>query len=223
MVKRAPAVRTRLSPDVIVASAVALADTEGLEAVTIRRLAQEHDVTPMAMYWHFSDKEALLDGIAEYLIGGVRLPEPTDEAWDVQLRAILGAFLAAIRPHPSIAGLALKRILVCEPGLALAERALGLLREAGLSPDKSADVGTFLLCSVISMVANEPGPERRIEGEARETMIRQKMAAFATLSPARYPNVLAAGKSLAICADEDDYFAVNLDLLVAGVCGIQPA
>jgi TetR/AcrR family tetracycline transcriptional repressor len=40
MVKRAPAVRTRLSPDVIVASAVALADTEGLEAVTIRRLAQ---------------------------------------------------------------------------------------------------------------------------------------------------------------------------------------
>jgi len=223
MVKRVPAIKTRLSPDVIVASAVALADTEGLEAVTIRRLAQEHEVTPMAMYWHFSDKEALLDGIAEYLIGAVRLPEPTDQPWDVQLRAILEAFLVAIRPHPSIAGLALKRILVCEPGLVLAERALGLLRAAGLSPDKSADVGTFLLCAVISLVANEPGPKRRVAGEEREEMIRHKMAGFAALPPSRYPNVLAAGKSLAVCADEDDYFAVNLDLLVAGVRGIRPA
>src|SRR5205085_2690009 len=108
----------------------------------------------------FNDKEALLDGIAEQLIGAVRLPEPSDAPWDVQLHAILEAFLAAVRPHPSVAALALKRILVCEPGLDLAERALGLLREAGFSPEKSADVGTFLLCAVISLVANEPGPSR---------------------------------------------------------------
>src|SRR3954447_13794451 len=134
MTKRATASKTRLSPDVIVASAVALADAEGLEAVTVRRLAQEHGVTPMAMYWHFNDKEALLDGIAEQLIGAVRLPEPSDAAWDVQLHAILEAFLAAVRPHPNVAALALKRILVCEPGLDLADRALGLLRQAGFSP-----------------------------------------------------------------------------------------
>src|SRR4051812_6689161 len=206
MTKRATASKTRLSPDVIVASAVALADAEGLEAVTVRRLAQEHGVTPMAMYWHFNDKDALLDGIAEHLIGAVRLPEPTDEPWDVQLRAILEAFLAAIRPHPNVAGLALKRILVCEPGLTLAERALGFLRAAGLSAQKSADVGTFLLCAVISLVANEPMPRHQLEGEARDEMIRHKSAVFTTLSPARYPNVLASAPFLAACADEDEYF-----------------
>ena len=201
-------------------SAIALADAEGLEAVTIRRLAQEHDVTPMAMYWHFSDKEALLDGIAEQLLADVRLPAPSDQPWDVQLRAILQAFLDAIRPHPNIAGLTLKRILGCEPGLALAERALGLLREGGVPTGRSADIGTFLLCAVIALVGNEPGPKHRLEGEEREEMIRHKRAAFAALSPERYPNVLAAGPALAVCGDEDDYFAVNLDLLVAGVRGL---
>src|SRR6185437_12949937 len=48
--------RERLSRDTIVAGAVALADAEGLDAVTIRRIANDHQVTPMALYWHFKDK-----------------------------------------------------------------------------------------------------------------------------------------------------------------------
>jgi TetR/AcrR family transcriptional regulator, tetracycline repressor protein len=54
------------------ACAITPADREGLEAVTIRRLAQEQGVTPMAMYWHFSDTDSLLDGIAEALGPGDR-------------------------------------------------------------------------------------------------------------------------------------------------------
>jgi TetR/AcrR family transcriptional regulator, tetracycline repressor protein len=225
MTKRAAAAKVRLSPDAIVASAVALADAEGLEAVTVRRLAQEHGVTPMAMYWHFNDKEALLDGIAEYLIATIRLPEPTDQPWDVQLREILEAFLAAIRPHPQVAGLALKRILSSQPGLALAERALGLLRVAGFPPELAASVGSFLLCAVITLVTNEPGGHPAADdAEARDEMIRHKRAALEALSPARYPNVLAAAPALAgRCADEDGYFGVNLDLLVQGVRGVRPA
>jgi TetR/AcrR family tetracycline transcriptional repressor len=201
---------------------VELADAEGLDAVTVRRLAQEHGVTPMAMYWHFSDKDALLDGIAEHLIGAVELPAPSDQPWDVQLRAILQAFLDAIRPHPSVAGLALRRILICEPGLTMAEQALGLLRSAGFTAEKAAEVGTFVLCGVITMVTNEPGGHRPMEAEALDEMIRQKAAALAALSPARYPNVRAAGPALVACGDEDGYFGTNLDLLVAGVRGIRP-
>ena len=47
--------RGRLSREAIVSCAIALADAEGLAAVTIRRLASEQGVTPMAMYWHFND------------------------------------------------------------------------------------------------------------------------------------------------------------------------
>src|SRR3954469_13487276 len=105
----------RLSRDVIVDCAMTLADAEGLDAVTIRRLAQEHGVTPMAMYWHFNDKDSLLDGLAEYLIAAVKLPAPADGPWAVRLHEVLRAFLEAIRPHPAFAGLALRRILVAEP------------------------------------------------------------------------------------------------------------
>jgi TetR/AcrR family tetracycline transcriptional repressor len=223
MAKQASGTKPRLSPDVIVSSALALADAEGLDALTIRRLAQEHGVTPMAMYWHFNDKEALLDGIAEHLITAVELPAPTDEPWDVQLRAILRAFLVAIRPHPNVAGLALKRILACESGLAMAEQALGLLREAGFSAEKAAELGSFLLFAVITMVTSEPGPHDGVVGEAREEMIRQKSASLTALSPTRYPNVRAAGPALVACVDAEEYFRTNIDLLVSGVRGVLPA
>jgi AcrR family transcriptional regulator len=209
---------------VIVACAITLADTEGLEAVTIRRLAQEQGVTPMAMYWHFNDKDSLFDAMAESVVTSVKLPEPNDDPWDEQLHAILAAFLEAIRPHPAVAGLALRRILTSEPGLALAEQALGLLRTAGFPADRAAEVGSFVLCAVITLVTSQPGrPGQTLDAEAREQMFREKRAALESLSPARYPNVVAAAPALVSCPDEDEYFAVNLRLLVAGIKGVRPA
>src|ERR1041384_6560467 len=60
--------RTRLSKQAVVQRALALADADGLDALTIRRLATELSVTPMALYWHFRNKEELLGG-------------PADQAW----------------------------------------------------------------------------------------------------------------------------------------------
>jgi AcrR family transcriptional regulator len=217
-------VRGRLSREVIVECAMTLADQEGLEAVTIRRLAQEQGVTPMAMYWHFSDKDSLLNGIAEALVAAVELPEPGGQEWHVELHAILAAFLEAIRPHPAVAGLAIRRILSSEPGLAIAERALGLLRGAGFSPERAAEIGSFVLGAIIVLVTSEPGRAGPVlQGEAREQMLRDKRAALEALSPTRYPNVLASAPGLIACADSDAFFSVNLDLLVQGVRGVQPA
>ncbi|GAB1695077.1 TetR/AcrR family transcriptional regulator [Krasilnikovia sp. M28-CT-15] len=221
MANRRTATRPRLSRDAIVASAVSLADAEGLDAVTIRRLAQEHGVTPMAMYWHFNDKDALLDGIAEFLVAAVRLPEPGAGRWDEQLGDVLRAFLAAIQPHPAVAGLALKRILASEPGLALAERALTLLEEGGFAPGRAAQVGRYLLCAVITLVTSDPNPHNAVSVEVREEILRHKRAALEVLSPARYPHVVAAAPALVGCADRDDYFAFNIDLLVQGTRGVR--
>jgi TetR/AcrR family transcriptional regulator, tetracycline repressor protein len=224
MSKRSPGVRGRLSREAIVSCAIALADTEGLEAVTIRRLAQEQGVTPMAMYWHFSDKDSLLDGIAESLVASVKLPDPSDAPWDEQLYDILAAFVEAIRPHPAVADLALRRILTSEPGLALAEQALGLLRGAGLPAERAAEVGSFVLCATITLVTSQPGrPWTENDDEAREQMLREKRAALETLSPARYPNVVAAAPSLVGCGDPGPYYAVNLRLLVQGIKSVIPA
>ena len=92
--------RERLSRDTIVAGAIELADAEGLDAVTIRRLAQDHDVTPMALYWHFKDKGELLDGIAERLFADVRgaaIPEALARATAVRPRSAVGRAAPASR------------------------------------------------------------------------------------------------------------------------------
>ena len=63
--KAPEAERTRLSKEVVVERGLALADAEGLDALTIRRLATELGVTPMALYWHFRNKEELLAALGD--------------------------------------------------------------------------------------------------------------------------------------------------------------
>jgi AcrR family transcriptional regulator len=215
-------VREKLSRESIVSGALKLASLEGLGAVTIRRLAKDHRVTPMALYWHFKDKDELLDGIAERLFSDLVLPETSKGVWHEQLRDALGAFLAVVRPHPSVARLALTRILASDAGLTVADRVLGLLRGARFSEEQAAEVGGFLLCSIVTLVTAEPGPGHVLDKEAREEAIREKRAALRALSPSRYPNVIASVDALASCADEDSYYARGLDLLVHGTRGVQP-
>jgi TetR/AcrR family transcriptional regulator, tetracycline repressor protein len=182
-----PVARERLSRDTIVDGAIALADAEGLDAVTIRRLAQDHEVTPMALYWHFKDKGELLD---------------------------------ALRPHLEVAGLVSDRVLSSEAGLAVAERTLALLRHAGLSIERAAQVGGYLLNAVAMLVTSEPGREYGPDSEARDDAIRTKTASLSGLPVRRYPTVVSSASVLAACPSPDAYFRLGLDMLIAGVTAI---
>src|SRR5689334_25387975 len=81
----------RLSKATVAERALRLADEEGLEAVTIRRLAQELGVTPMALYWHFKSKDELLLGIVDHSLSGVRADRTAGDPWQKQLRAMVEA------------------------------------------------------------------------------------------------------------------------------------
>ncbi|MDT7586782.1 MAG: TetR/AcrR family transcriptional regulator, tetracycline repressor protein [Pseudonocardiales bacterium] len=222
--------RGRLDRDTVVARALALVDAEGLEALTIRRLAVDLGVTPMALYWHFRNKDELLDALVEHLLGTVRLPAlPAVPAvlavhgrdWVEQLHAALTAFAAALRPHPAIAPLIQARVLFSAPGLALAERALGLLREGGFTAEQAAQIGGYLVGAVVTLVVAEPGVSAEPDLELRDSHTRARQAALRSLSPSDYPNVIACAEPLTFCANGDAYFAQGIDLLVAGVRGVS--
>ena len=213
-------VRATLSRDRIVAAAIDVADRDGLESVTIRGLAQLHDVTPMALYRYFRDKDELLDGIAEGLIATVELPPLSREPWRDQLRAVLQAVLAALRPHPALAGLVPTRFLDSEPGLAVAERTLELLHRAGLPRDKAAEISGYLLSGLVGMVIVEPGRHHGSDAEERDDAIRARMASLIALPPRRYPNVVEAAPSLAECASPDAYYSLGIDMLITGLVGV---
>lgn len=213
----------RLDPLTLATSALEIADAEGLDALTIRRLAQLHEVTPMALYRHFSDKEDLLAAVGDRILADIALPEPNDDAWDVQLRAVLTAFVAALRPHPKAAGLTLFRILVSPAGLAMGERTMELLTQGGFALDDAAEVGRQALCSLITLVTAEPGASEDTEPVARADALRVKRASLAALSPNRYPLITSAADTLVCPASTDRYYALGIDLVVAGIRGVLPA
>ncbi|MFF3877249.1 TetR/AcrR family transcriptional regulator [Streptomyces sp. NPDC001978] len=213
--------RKRLDRDVLVATALALADAEGLNAVTTRRVGQEHGVSAMALYRHFRDKDQILDALAERLLADVRLPEADDRPWDDQLRDVLVAFLGVLRPHAATAELVITRILASSSGLALAERTLELLDAAGFQVEQAAEIAGQALCSVVTLVLTEPGRSHVEDPELRDDVVRAKQASLEALSPKRYPHIVAAAGALASCASQDVYYERGVHLIVAGIRGVQ--
>lgn len=213
--------RERLTRDAIVAQALQVADDDGLDAVTIRRLATELGVTPMALYRHFREKHDLLDGVADHLLGRVILPAAADDLeaggpWHQRLHGALAALVTALRPHPALASLVPARLLVSDPGLRLAEYILAALREGEFSAKDAAEVGSYLVCAVPTLITAQPGPRRPMDQEVREMQIRLTRAGLGALSPREFPNLIDSAASLAECTSEDFYYARGLELLVGG-------
>ena len=205
----------------VTAEALALADAEGLAGLTIRRLAAHLGVTPNALYWYFRQKDQLLDALVEHRFAAVVLPEADSREWFVQLRALLAALVDALRPHPAIASLTQTRILLSEPGINIAERALALLRAAGFSAEQAAQLAGFLLSAVVSLVIAEPGSHDVHDEEGRDKQRRAQKAVLLTLPPSVYPNVIDSADALTVCENDDAYYAQGIDLLVAGVRGLS--
>jgi TetR/AcrR family tetracycline transcriptional repressor len=198
-----------LSRDALVAAALALADEEGLDAVTARRLAERLGVTMMAMYWHVRDKAQLLDLVGEALLAEVELP-PRSGDWRADLRALLHAARAALRQHPNAAVLAFGRARYGPSGLALFERLLEILADAGFD-DHDAALAYMALYTVLRGNWSSEA-SARLDGAA--------LAAYrdylASLPPDRYPRTTAIGPSL-FRSDPDLFFDFALDTMIAGL------
>lgn len=195
-----------------------LADAEGLDAVTIRRLAQELGVTPMALYWHFADKDALLTAVSARLwddaAAVMAQPAPEAAGW-AEVRRITSAMVEALRAHPGSAALAPLAVLTCPSGLDLTEKALGLLYEQGVDGERAGELAHFLLSTVVTLVSSRPGGEPGQEDATEH--IRQKRLALAALPPDRYPRVTAMADHLVDCPDTESYLAHGIDFVVGGV------
>jgi AcrR family transcriptional regulator len=215
------AAHKRLNRDDLVSTALAVADGDGLDAVTVRRVALLHDVTPMALYRHFPDKDGLFDAVAERVLTEVRLSEPDGRPWHEQMHDLLTGFLAALRAHPNAAVLIVSRIVSSEPGLAVTERTLALLSEGGVPVEQAAEMAGQALCSLVTLVVTEPGRDTALDPAANEEAVRAKKAALLALSPDRYPHIVAAADALAACASEDTYYRRGIDMIVTGMRGAR--
>src|SRR5580698_5733935 len=93
--------RQRLSKTAVIERALQLADADGLDALTIRKLAAALSVTPMALYWHFRSKEDLLDALAYQVWSEIDVNVDGVTPWSAQLRKMLESLVRVLRAHPS--------------------------------------------------------------------------------------------------------------------------
>jgi AcrR family transcriptional regulator len=115
----------------VLAAAVALADEAGLEAFSMRGLAQELGVVPMALYKHVANKDALLDGMVDIVFGEIELPSG-DLDWRSAMRRRAISTRETLKRHTWAIGLMESR----HPGpanLRNHDAVMGCLREAGFS------------------------------------------------------------------------------------------
>jgi AcrR family transcriptional regulator len=132
-----PTRRTPLSKERVLAAALDLADADGIDALSMRRLAQELGVEAMSLYNHVANKGEILDGIVDLAVSEIELPSG-EEAWDVAIRKCAISAHEAFLRHPWACSLAMtpgSRQIGHSARLLYIEWLLRRLREGGFSAD----------------------------------------------------------------------------------------
>lgn len=119
-----------LSRDRVIAAALRVADAEGIDALSMRRLGQELDVEAMSLYKHVAGKEDILDGIVDLVMAEVPLPSP-DEPWRSGVRRGALGLHASLLRHPWAVSVIETRRTPGPTRLRYLDTVVGLLRAAG--------------------------------------------------------------------------------------------
>src|SRR4029079_11459259 len=125
-------IRAGLTRAAVVAAARRIADLEGLDALTLRRLAREMGVAPNAIYSHVVDKSMLLDLLMDDVAGEVEVPDPGADDWQAGLRALFASTRRTVAAAPELAPLFLARAARGPNAIRLGEVTLALLARGGV-------------------------------------------------------------------------------------------
>jgi len=201
--------RRPLSRRRILEAAVRFVDSEGLEALSMRRLGAELGVEAMSLYNHVPNKEALLDDMVELLLGELEIP-PEDEAWEVRVRQAYRAFRRLAHEHPNVFPLLVVRPPDTMDGVWLVEEFLGTLRGAGFD----SETALYAFRTLSSYASGYAMAE--IRGFAMEPS-GTRLGAL-SLPRDDVPNIHELHARLQR-VDHDAEFEFGLDLILAGLKG----
>ena len=149
--------RVRLNRDRVLAAAVALADREGAEALTIRRLAEDLSVHPTSLYNHVPSKEAILDGVVERLFDDADLPEEVD-TWQDWVRGIAFCFRDLARAHPGAFMVLTRRPAENPRAYRITELGLEAFDRSGFGLVEAVHAVRAVSLAVLGMALNECPP-----------------------------------------------------------------
>jgi len=178
-----------LSRSEVLDGALRLLDEVGLDALTMRRLADSLGVQAGAIYWHFANKQELQDAMVDASMSGLLEPR-LEGAWDKQLAEISRRIVAALSRYRDGARLATTAIRPGPHGLAASEAMLQIVRDAGFDKEltmwATSVLGYFLLGYVTDVQALESARRRGLEESLRSVE--------AVIAPDKYPQLFEVSR-----------------------------
>jgi AcrR family transcriptional regulator len=207
-----------LTSERIIEVATRICDEEGVEVLTIRRLASDLGVGAMTLYSYFRGKEEILDGIADYVMGNFRLPPAEETSPAVVVRGLALAFLEMMREHPSIVRLFSTRVSTSPESMRGAfESVIGRLREVGFK-DRDAVLAYGLILQYTLGFASyqAPRPWGRSDQPGVEELRRQRKHFYAALPREDFPHMVQLAPEMT-ALPSDDQFLLGLDCLIDGL------
>ncbi|MGW3105306.1 TetR/AcrR family transcriptional regulator [Streptomyces sp. NPDC001100] len=198
-----------LSREGIVAAAVAVLRAEGLQKVTMRRLAQELDTGPASLYVYVRNTAELHAAVLDELLGTIG-PVPAGGTWRERLEQVLTAYTAMLFEHPSLARSALTAWPSGPHYLNLIETLLALLDEGGVPPAQAAWGVDLLLQQATATAAEHSAEERgQDDWDALTDALR-------TVSDRTHPHIAARSAEL-LAGTPEARLSWRFQTLIAGI------
>jgi AcrR family transcriptional regulator len=209
----------QLSRARIISAAVDLIEREGVEAVSMRRIAALLDCGVMSLYNHVPSKAALLDDVAERVICGIEFTAMPGASWEEQVRAQARAFRAIARKYPRSTMLVVSRPTASQTGLRPIENALATLREAGCGGSEAVLIVRAFIAFIMGSLLREVGVT---PGLREDDAGAERAVPAAAPDPVEFPQVTSLATELSR-RDPDGDFEFGLDLLVHAIAALLPA
>jgi AcrR family transcriptional regulator len=211
----APRARTPLSRDRILRAALGLADRDGFEACTMRKLGAQLGVEAMSLYRHVTSKEDLLSGLVDLVFAEVEVDEPGTTEWRTAMRERARSHRAAMRRHPWAIGFMEGRMQPGPESLRVHDATLGVLRAAGFPFRDAVHANSLLDAYVYGFALQERGLPSRADGSTAEVM-REQARDVPDMHDYRYL-VEAMGEFAGAGFDYDAEFTFGLELILDGI------
>ncbi|MFI6299183.1 TetR/AcrR family transcriptional regulator C-terminal domain-containing protein [Nonomuraea sp. NPDC050790] len=216
-------VKQQLSQALIVETGLRILDSEGLDALSMRRVAQELGTGPASLYAHVSNKDELLELIYDLILGEIEVGEPDPANWKAQLRAYALESHQVLGRHADVARAAMSSVPTGPNALRLGEYMMSLLISAGMDP-RDASFTVDRLSLYIAGDAFEGSlhfARMRAQGlndrkEYIRNFVGQIKDYYQSLPPEQFPMLTTYVDELTD-PDGEQRFEYGLDLMIEGM------
>jgi AcrR family transcriptional regulator len=208
------AAKAPLSENAIIDAALAITREEGLDAVTMRRVAAELDTGAASLYVYVRNRDELLRAMMDRVAGTVPRVAPEPERWREQVHGLMRGFRDALEAYPGLASVLTGEPPTTENALAGAESLLGILLAGGIASQDAAWAVDILML-IVTATATE-ADIRRAAGNGVEVDVFRIRDTFAGLPTTRFPLLVSHASEL-VAGAGDERFRFAIDTFLDGL------